>query len=94
MRPTGTFCKTDPNYCQVRVTSQIPKKSISWNICRGMATSAIWKTTQRPWLITFAPILISFSFKLVSDQSLTGSAADRGTTAAATHRRQHEDVRL
>jgi hypothetical protein len=27
----------------------------------------------RPWLTTFAPILISFSFKLVSDQSLIGS---------------------
>ena len=38
-----------------------------------MATSAIWKATVRPWLTTFAPILISFSFKLVSDQSLIGS---------------------
>jgi hypothetical protein len=47
---------------------------ISWNICRGMATSAIWKATVRPWLTTLAPILISFSFRLDSDQSLTGSA--------------------
>jgi hypothetical protein len=29
--------------------------------------SAIWKVTYRPWLTTFAPILISFSRKLVSD---------------------------
>src|SRR5262249_20454255 len=28
---------------------------------------------ERPWLTTFAPILISFSVKLVSDQSLIGS---------------------
>jgi hypothetical protein len=48
-------------------SSAISRK-ISWNICRGMATSA-----KRPWLTTFAPILISFSFKLVSDQSLIGS---------------------
>jgi hypothetical protein len=34
-------------------------RKISWNICRGM--SAIWNATQRPWLTTFAPILISFS---------------------------------
>jgi hypothetical protein len=27
----------------------------------------------KPWLTTFAPILISFSFKLVSDQSVIGS---------------------
>ena len=40
---------------------------ISWNICRGTATSAIWKVTYRPWLTTLAPILISFSRKLVSD---------------------------
>jgi hypothetical protein len=38
-----------------------------------MATPTIWKATERPWLTTFAPILISFSFKLVSDQSLIGS---------------------
>ena len=38
-----------------------------------MATSAIWKMTLRPWLTTFAPILINFSFKLVSDQFLIGS---------------------
>ena len=37
-----------------------------------MATSAIWKITKRPWLTTFAPILISLSFRLVSDQSLIG----------------------
>jgi hypothetical protein len=43
-------------------------REISWNICRGMATSAIWKATQRPRLNTFAVILISFSFKLVSDR--------------------------
>ena len=25
-------------------------RRISWNICRGMATSAIWKAIERPWL--------------------------------------------
>src|SRR6516164_7821658 len=50
-------------------------RNISWNICRGIATSAIWKATWRPWLTTFAPILISFSFRLVSDQSLIGWAS-------------------
>jgi hypothetical protein len=43
-------------------------RKISWNTCRGMATSAIWKATQRPRLNTFAAILISFSFKFVSDR--------------------------
>jgi hypothetical protein len=38
-----------------------------------MATSAIWKAMLRPWLTTLAPILISFSFRLDSDQSLIGS---------------------
>ena len=38
-----------------------------------MATSAIWKATSRQWQTTFAPILISFSFRLVRDQSLIGS---------------------
>ena len=38
-----------------------------------MATSAIWKAMVRPWLMTLAPILISFSFRLDSDQSLIGS---------------------
>ena len=52
-------------------SSAISRK-ISWNNCRGMATSAIWKAMLRPWLTTFAPILISFSFRLVSDQSLIG----------------------
>src|SRR5262245_2147508 len=50
-------------------------RNISWNICRGIATSAIWKATWRPWLTTFAPILIGFSFRLVSDQSLIGWAS-------------------
>jgi len=38
-----------------------------------MATSAIWKAMVRPRLLTLAPILISFSFRLDSDQSLIGS---------------------
>ena len=38
-----------------------------------MATSVIWNATQRPWLTTFAPTLMSFSLRLVSDQSLIGS---------------------
>jgi len=27
----------------------------------GVAASAIWNATQRPWLMTFAQILISYS---------------------------------
>jgi hypothetical protein len=34
---------------------------ISFNICRDTATSASWKVTYRPWLMTLVPILISFS---------------------------------
>src|SRR4029077_17235092 len=49
------------------------RRKISWNIRRGMATSAIWKAISRQWLTTFAPILMSFSLSLVSDQSLIGS---------------------
>jgi hypothetical protein len=44
----------------------------------GMATSAIWKATYRPWLTTFAPILSNFSFKLVSDQSSHGEVQVKG----------------
>ena len=40
---------------------------ISWNICRGKATSAVCKVMYRPWLTTLAPIFISFSRKLVRD---------------------------
>lgn len=43
------------------------------NSIRGTATSAIWKAKWRPWLTTLAPILIGFSFRLVSDQCLIGS---------------------
>ncbi len=38
-----------------------------------IATSAIWNATVRAWPTTFAPILISFSSSVVSDQSLIGS---------------------
>jgi hypothetical protein len=34
---------------------------MSANICRDIATSAIWNVMERPWLTTFAPTLISFS---------------------------------
>jgi hypothetical protein len=40
---------------------------MSANICRDTATSALWQVTYRPWVTTFAPILISFSRKLVND---------------------------
>ena len=43
---------------------------------RGTATSAIWKMTYRAWVTTLAPILISFSRNVVSDQCFT----DRGET--------------
>src|SRR5215213_2250574 len=44
---------------------------MSANICCDTATSAIWKVTYRPWVTTFAPILISFSRKLVNDHLST-----------------------
>ena len=43
------------------------------NIFPGTATSDIWNVTYRPSLTTFAPILISFSRKLVCDQGCTVS---------------------
>lgn len=46
-------------------------RRISWNIYRGMVTSAIWNATKRPWLTTFASILIGFHRRLVSDQRST-----------------------
>jgi hypothetical protein len=33
-------------------------------LCRGTATSAIWKVTYWQWLTTFAPILTSYSHNL------------------------------
>ncbi|MCP4385458.1 MAG: hypothetical protein GY798_29265 [Hyphomicrobiales bacterium] len=36
-------------------------RRISTNRILEMATSAIWKAIWRPWLTSFAPILISFS---------------------------------
>jgi hypothetical protein len=42
---------------------------------KNLPALAIWKTMLRPWLMTFAPILISFSFRLNIDQSLIGSGA-------------------
>jgi hypothetical protein len=41
-----------------RARSRAMSDRISWNICRGTATSAIWNVTQRPRLTTFASILI------------------------------------
>jgi hypothetical protein len=56
-----------------------------------MATSAIRNATRRPRLTTSAPILISFSFKLVSDQKgrelldiLTGLASFEGCALRST----------
>jgi hypothetical protein len=48
-------------------------RKMSANRFLVMATSAIWNATYRPWLTTFAPILISFSLRVVIDQSLIGS---------------------
>ncbi len=41
------------------------------NICRDTTTSAIWNVTERPCLTIFAPVLISFSRSVVSDQCST-----------------------
>jgi hypothetical protein len=38
-----------------------------------LPTSAIWKATQWRLLTPFAPILIGFSFKVISNRSLIGS---------------------
>jgi hypothetical protein len=40
---------------------------ISANIRRDTAPSGIWNVTWRQWLTTFAPTLISFSRRPVSD---------------------------
>ena len=47
-------------------------RRIAANSLLGTATSAIWKITYRAWCTTFAPILISFSRNVVSDQWATG----------------------
>ena len=48
-------------------------RRISANSRRGIATSASWNVTYRPWLTTLAPILISFPRGVVNDQCLTSS---------------------
>jgi len=42
------------------------RSKIVWNNSLGTATSAIWNTIFREWRTTFAPILISFSRKVVN----------------------------
>src|SRR5262249_17832106 len=43
-------------------------RSRRWpNSSRGTATSAIWKIAYRPWAMTFAPILTTFSRSVVRD---------------------------
>jgi len=49
------------------------RSRIARNNARGIATSAIWNVTCREWRTTFAPILISFSFNVVSVQCRTGT---------------------
>ncbi len=44
------------------------RRRIVRNSSLGTATSASWKVTYRPWLMTLAPILISFSLSVVRDQ--------------------------
>ncbi len=59
-------------------------RRISRNRFRGTATSANWNVTYRPWRTTLAPILISFSRKLVCDQGSTyccGSNVSYGSQA-------------
>ena len=52
-------------------TSREIRRRMVLNSCREMATSAIWNVTYRAWVTTLAPILISFSLKVVIDQCLT-----------------------
>jgi hypothetical protein len=58
---------------------------MSANICRDTVTSAIWNVMKRAWLVTFAPILISFSRRLVSDH---------GSAALGHRQRAHEVARV
>jgi hypothetical protein len=51
------------------------RRRISAKSCLGMATSASWKVTLRLWRTTLAPILISFSRKVVNDQCSTASGS-------------------
>ena len=48
---------------QAAARSSAISRRISASSVLGTATSAIWKAKYRPWLTTFAPILISFSFQ-------------------------------
>ena len=47
------------------------RSRIAANNSRGTATSAIWNVTYLKCRTTFAPILISFSRSVVSDQCFT-----------------------
>ena len=47
-------------------SSKISRRTSATKVL-GMATSAIWKATERRWLMTLAPILISFSFRLQAE---------------------------
>ena len=62
---------------------------MSANRLLGMAASAIRDATQRPWLTTFAPILISFTLRFGSAQFFIGSGV--ATAYAGKRRLQHFD---
>jgi hypothetical protein len=67
-------------------SSAVICRRMSANKFRGTATSAIWKATWRPWLTTFAPVLISFSLGVVSEHAFFGSSVGRAEGVRQDHR--------
>ncbi len=66
------------------------RSRITANSRRGTATSAIWNTTYRACVTTFAPILMSFSRSVVSDQCFAGHRECGVKCQQAVNVRSHE----
>ena len=64
-------------------------REMSANRSRGVAASAIRKTTRRPWLTTLAPIWMSFSLSVVGDHSFIDSGVAKVRTACKMSGRGH-----
>lgn len=60
-----------------RTRSRAMSERIAPNSRGGMATSAGWNETQRPWRTTLAPILASLVRRVVGDRCATSSGEAR-----------------
>src|SRR5271165_6139173 len=62
---------------------------MSANRLPGIATPAIWNATWRRWVTTFAPIFISFLFRLVSRRGTTAICVRREKAALSSGCKSH-----